>query len=245
MLLLKGRGFVKTVKFDNPKYLGDPINIVRIFNEKEVPEMVVLDINATREGRDPNYDFLSNIAGDCFMPLSYGGGLSRLDQIIKVLSIGFEKVVLNAASVENPGLIKEASDLFGSQSIVVCMDIRKSMFGKHEVYIRNGGTATKMNPVDHAKNVERMGAGEIIVNSIDRDGTMIGYDVDLISKVSRNVSIPVLASGGAGNLDHFREAVETGGASALVAGSMFVFHGKHRAVLINYPETNILKNYLR
>jgi len=244
-LLLKGKGLVKSVKFEDHKYLGDPINIVRIFNEKEVPEMILLDITAGSERKEPNYEFISNIASECFMPLSYGGGLTTLEQISKVLSMGFEKVVLNTAAVEDPKLVQEASRQFGSQSIVVCIDAKRNFFGKYEVMTKGGKASTGLNPIEHAVKMEEMGAGELVINSIDQDGTMSGYDISLTSKVAKAISIPTLASGGAGNLEHIRAAVTKGGASAVVAGSLFVFHGKHRAVLINYPDTETLKKYLK
>lgn len=243
-LLLKGKGFVKTEGFKNPRYLGDPINILKIFNEKEAHELVILDIAATIEGRRPNFSFLSEIAGECFMPLAYGGGIISVEDIRNILSIGFEKVVINTSAHQHPELIKQASKIFGSQSIAVSIDAKKNLLGRHEVYSRGGTQKTKKQPGEFASQMEAMGAGEILINSIDRDGTMSGYDVPLIKSISDVVSIPVLACGGAGNLQDFSNAIHVGGASAVVAGSMFVFHGKHRAVLISFPDDSRLKEYI-
>jgi len=235
-LLLKGQGLVKTVKFKHPKYVGDPINAVKIFNDKEVDELIFLDIEATVEGRRPPIKLISEIASECFMPLSYGGGLNDLDDIKAIFNLGVEKVIINSYAVENPHFINEASKLYGNQSIVVAIDVRKNSAGKYEIFTRGGGKKTGLDPVQHAMEMERLGAGEIFLNSIDRDGTMEGYDIDLIKKVTESVSIPVIACGGAGKISDFVDAVKKGGASAAAIGSLFVFHGKHRAVLINYPE---------
>lgn len=243
-LLLKGKGFVKTERFKNPRYLGDPINILKIFNEKEAHELAILDITATIEGRKPNFSYLSEIAEECFMPIAYGGGIISVEDIRRILSIGFEKVVINTSALQQPELIKQASSIFGSQSIVVSIDAKKNFLGKYEVYSRGGTQKTKNQPAEFACLMESMGAGEILINSIDRDGTMSGYDVPLIKSVADAVSIPVLACGGAGTLQDFYNAVHLGGASAVVAGSMFVFHGKHRAVLISFPEDSRLKEYI-
>lgn len=243
-LLLKGKGLVKTVKFVEPKYLGDPMNIVKIFNEKEAHEIILLDIMATAEGRRPNFPFLQEIASECFMPLAYGGGISSIEDASTAFKVGFEKVIINSAAVRNQELIKKASQDFGSQSVVVSFDVKRSFLGKYEIFIQNGTRGTKLDPVEHAKRMELMGAGELMVTSIDRDGTMSGYDIPLVKSVSEAVNVPVLASGGAGTLKDFGEAVKLGGASGVVAGSMFVFHGKHRAVLISFPSDQELKKHL-
>jgi cyclase len=243
-LLLLNKGLVKTVKFKEPKYLGDPINIVRIFNDKEVDELVFLDITATAENRPPAFDFLRNITSECFMPLGYGGGIRSMVDVKQLLSIGIEKVVLNASAVENPKLIREAADHAGSSSVVVSMDVRQGFTGKYEVMTRNGKKKTGLDPVKHAIEMERMGAGEILVNSIDRDGTMQGYDIPLIKRVADAVGIPVVACGGAGNLGHIAQAIKDGHASAGAAGSMFVFQGPLRGVLISYPAPQDLKKLL-
>jgi cyclase len=223
---------VKTVKFNEPRYVGDPINAVKIFNEKEADELIFLDITATNERRKPSFELLSHIASEAFMPFSYGGGLRDIEDIKEILKIGIEKVIINTYACENPRFIKETSDKFGSQSIVVAIDVKKENSG-YKVFINSGKTCTKREPVEYAVEMEKMGAGEIFLNSIDRDGTMEGYDLDLIKNVSSAVNIPVIASGGAGKTEDFKNAVEAG-ASAVSAGSMFVFYGKNKAVLITY-----------
>ncbi|MCX5995830.1 MAG: AglZ/HisF2 family acetamidino modification protein [Chloroflexi bacterium] len=244
-LLLKGQGLVKTLQFKDPKYVGDPINAVKIFNEKEVDELILLDIQATVEQRSPQMKLISEIGSECFMPLCYGGGIRTLDDIKEIFGLGVEKVAINTYAVENPYFIGNAAEKFGSQSIVVAIDAKKHSPGKYEVFTHSGKVPTKLDPVEHAKRMEEMGCGEIFLNSIDRDGAMKGYDIELISQVSRTVSIPVIACGGAGELSDFADAVELGGASAVSAGSLFVFHGKHRAVLITYPSDQELKEILQ
>ena len=233
-LLLSDDGLVKTEKFKSPKYVGDPINAVRIFNEKEVDELAFLDISATVGRRGPNFTLLRSIATEAFMPFGYGGGITALDEIRQLYALGVEKVILNTAAHENPQLVSEAARLAGSQSVVVSIDARRGLFGKYAVYTRAGTTNTKQDPVSAAKRAEEAGAGEILLTSIDRDGTRSGYDLELVRAVCTAVSIPVIASGGAGSLADFQAAAEHG-ASAGAAGSLFVFHGKHRAVLITYP----------
>lgn len=234
-LLLRGRGLYKTVKFSDPKYVGDPVNAVKIFNEKEVDELLLLDITATPERREPNYELIGDIAGECFMPLGYGGGVGSMDQIRKLHRVGVEKVSLNSAAFQDRRLVEESCDVFGSSSIVAAIDVKKTLFGKYEVWINSGKTNTKQDPVRYAVELARLGVGEILVNSIDRDGTMAGFDLNLLKNVASAVDTPVIACGGAGNLDHIREAIAATGVNAVAAGSMFVFHGKHKAVLINYP----------
>jgi cyclase len=243
-LLLKGQGLVKTVKFKNSRYVGDPINAVKIFNDKEVDELIFLDIEATVIGRKPPIKLLSEIASECFMPLSYGGGLRDLDDIKTVFNLGVEKVIINNQAIENPCFIEEASRRYGNQSIVVSVDVKRNSFGKYEIFSFGGRKKTKLNLVDHVKEMERLGAGEIFLNSIDRDGTMEGYDIEMIKRVTETVSIPVIACGGAGRINDFAQAVRKGGASAVAAGSMFVFHGRHRAVLITYPSIRDLEQVL-
>lgn len=234
-LLLRGNGLVKTKKFKESVYIGDPVNAVRIFSEKEVDELVILDIDATREGREPNYELIAEIAGECFMPVAYGGGIRTLAQARKLIRCGIEKVVINSASVDSTGFIREIADVFGSQAVVCSVDAKKTLFGGHRVFVKSGTIDTKLKPEDHAAALVQAGAGEIFLNSIDCDGQMQGYDIELIKKVSTSVNVPVVACGGAGTLDHMRKAMIQGGASAVAAGSMFVFYGKHSAVLINYP----------
>ena len=239
-LLLKSEGLVKTVKFKDPKYLGDPINIVRIFNDKEVDELIFLDITATVENRPPNFEILGKITSECFMPLGYGGGIRTLEEVKKLLAIGVEKIVLNTSAVENPSLIRAAADYAGSQAVVISIDVKKTMFGKYEVYARGGRKATGFDPVKYAVETQKQGAGELFLNSIDRDGTMQGYDLELVRRVADSVTVPVVACGGAGNIQHLAEAIQAG-ASAAAAGSMFVFQGPLRGVLISYPAQQELK----
>jgi cyclase len=243
-LLLKNQGLVKTVKFKNPVYLGDPINIVKIFNDKEVDELIFLDITATVEKRKPPFKLLSQIASECFMPLGYGGGVRKLEDIREILGLGVEKVAINSYAVEDPSFIQKAADLFGSQSIVVSIDVKKTFLGNYEIWTHSGTKRTKMDPVVFARQVAEKGAGELMINSIDRDGTMEGYDIELIKRIAEGVKIPIIACGGAGKISDFSRAVKEGRASAVAAGAMFVFHGPHRAVLINVPTPEELKRAL-
>jgi cyclase len=242
-LLLKNLGLVKTVKFSDPKYVGDPINAVKIFNDKEVDELIFLDITATNEKRKPPFDLLSRIVSEAFIPFSYGGGLRSFGDVKKILEIGVEKVVINTYAFENPEFVKEVADKLGSQSVVVCIDFKKNEKGDYEVFVNSGKVNTKINPIDYAIQMEKMGAGEIFLNSIDKDGTMEGYDLELIKKVSEVVGIPIVASGGAGKIEDFGNAIKSG-ASAVSAGSLFVFVGPHRAVLINYPSREEIERIL-
>lgn len=235
-LLLRDSGLVKTVKFREPRYVGDPINAVKIFNEKEVDELVFLDITAAVANRGPNFDLLADIAGEAFMPMAYGGGITDLAQVKRLFALGFEKVVLDSIAYDHPELITEAAAIYGAQSVVGCIDVRRSLLGRVEVYSHGGTQKRKTTAIDHARLLVRAGVGEILVNSIDRDGTGVGYDLKLLREITEAVSVPVIACGGAGTIDHFAAAVEQGGVSAVAAGSMFVFYGPHRAVLINYPE---------
>lgn len=239
-LLLKAGGLVKSVKFQNERYVGDPLNAVRVFNEKEVDELIFLDITATVEKRSPNFEAMAEIASECFMPLAYGGGISKFEQVRQVFNLGVEKVIINAAAFDSPDLIREVAEVYGSQSVVVSIDVKKSFLGKYSVYTHRGKVDRKISPVEHAKNVAALGAGEIFLNSIERDGTGTGYDLTLIRNVSNVVGVPVVACGGAGGLAHFQDAVENG-ASAVSAGSLFVYYGKHKAVLITYPTQEELR----
>ena len=244
-LLLRDRGLVKTIKFKDPTYLGDPINIVKIFNDKEVDELVFLDITATIEHRRPQFDLLSKITSECFMPLGYGGGVNNLEDVKTILTLGVEKVLINSHAVENPAFVEAAADQVGSQSVVASVDVKINPAGEYEVYTHSGQKPTGRHPVELAKEMEKRGAGELLLNSIDRDGTMQGYDLKLIKEVSGSVSIPVVACGGAATVQHLSEAVKQGGASAAAAGSMFVFQGPHRAVLISYPRPQELRTLFR
>ena len=223
--------------------MGDPVNAVRIFNEKEVDELVFLDVLASKEGKGPNFALISDIASEAFMPLAYGGGISNVEQVRQLFNIGVEKVVLNSAVASNFDLVSAAAKFSGSQSVVVSIDVRRSLFGKYTVHTHGGSRATGTDPVEHAKRATEAGAGEILLTAIDRDGTQSGYDLELLTTVSNSVSVPVVACGGAGSVQHLREAVKAG-ASAVAAGSMFVFHGKHRAVLITYPDRSELEELL-
>jgi len=240
VLLIQKGGLVKSVRFKDQKYVGDPINAVKIFNEKEVDEIVLLDISATAEKRPPNIRQIKEIAGEAFMPLGYGGGITRLEEIRELIAAGVEKVILNTSAFRNIGLVEEGARYAGSQSIVVSIDVRKNLWGKYKVYVQNATVNTGLDPVEYAIRVERAGAGEILLNAVDRDGTFSGYDTDLIGLVSSKVNIPVVAIGGAATVDDFARAVASG-ASAVSAGSMFVFQGPHRAVLISYPGQRELK----
>jgi cyclase len=244
VLLLRGQGLVKTIKFKEPKYIGDPINAVRIFNEKEVDELVFLDITATPEGRGPDFELLSDIASEAFMPMAYGGGVTTLVQARRIFELGFEKVILNSAAYKNLELISEAASIFGSQSIVGCIDVRKNLLGRYELCSASAKVKEKPNLFEHLALLTQSGVGEILVNAVDRDGTMGGYDLKLLREVSAAVTVPMIACGGAGSLDHLVEAVQDGHATAVAAGSLFVFMGPHRAVMINYPERKLLANRL-
>ncbi|MFN5995388.1 MAG: AglZ/HisF2 family acetamidino modification protein [Betaproteobacteria bacterium] len=243
-LLLQGEGLVKTTRFKAPTYVGDPINAIRIFNDKEVDELIFLDITASREGRGPAFQAIRDFASECFMPVGYGGGIRSLEDARQVLSMGIEKIILNTMALRRPELVSEIAREFGSQAVVVSIDAKKKLLGGYEV-IGAGGTAkTGLAPAVHAQRMVDLGAGEIFLNAIDRDGTLQGYDLALVRIVAGAVSVPVIACGGAGSLAHFAEAVTEGHASAVAAGSMFVFHGKHRAVLISYPNRTALDHVL-
>jgi cyclase len=244
VLLLKNAGLVKTQKFKNPKYVGDPINAIKILNEKEVDELIFLDITASKEHKKPNLKLLNEIATECFMPLCYGGGIKTIEDIKNIISCGVEKVSLNTIAIENPDFVKSASDIFGSSTIVVSMDVKKNFWGKKTIYSYLGTKSTGLDPISFAVEMQKKGAGELLINSIDKDGLMNGYDYELIKQISKEVDIPVIACGGAGELKHLKEAINAG-ASAVAAGSMFVFHGKHRAVLINYPSQVELQNLFK
>lgn len=243
-LLLRNQGLVKTVKFREPKYLGDPINVVRIFNDKEVDELVLLDITATPERRGPQFDFIADLASECFMPLAYGGGVRSVGEVKRLCSLGVEKVAINTHAVEHPEFVSAAAAVVGSSSVIVSIDVKRDFWGRYRVYTSGGRVATGLDPVAHAVEMERRGAGEILLNSIDRDGTMKGYDLDLIRRVTQAVGVPVVACGGAGRVEDLAAAVQEAGAAAAGAGSMFVFKGPHRAVLISYPPPDELRALL-
>jgi cyclase len=242
-LLIHRNGLVKSVKFKDYKYVGDPINAVRIFNEKEVDELAIIDIDASVENRPPDIPRIKEIVSEAFMPIAYGGGITNADEVKKILSAGVEKVILNRSAVKNPSLVSEIAKQFGSQSVVVSIDYKKNLFGKPGVYIENGKTATGLNPLTHAKQMEEAGAGEILLNSIERDGSFSGYDLEMIEKIAHAISIPMIAVGGAGALSDFKRAVQFG-ASAVSAGSFFIFQRPHRAVLISYPSQQDLEKHV-
>lgn len=234
-LLLRNTGLVKTFQFQDPTYLGDPCNIVRIFSDKEADELVLLDITATIESRTPRLDLIREIASECFMPLAYGGGIKRVSEVEQIIGIGIEKVVINTAGVEDPRLIEESARVVGSQSVVAALDVRKrAITRRYEVCTHSGRQYSGLDPVTCAKRMEDAGAGEIFLNSIDRDGTMTGYDLALVRQVATAVRIPVIACGGASTISDFGAAVKAG-ASAVAAGSIFVFQGRYKAVLISFP----------
>ncbi len=243
VLLLKQGGLIKSVKFKNPTYVGDPINAVKIFNEKEIDEIVILDIDATREKRPPNMRQIKEIAGEAFIPLAYGGGITSIEEIKELFYIGVEKVILNNSAVHRPQLITEAAKLVGSQSVVISIDVKKNLFGKSKVFTKNGSENTNEDPVTFARKMQDAGAGEIFLNSIEKDGTYGGYDLELVKKVSSELQIPLIICGGASSINDFKLAVENG-ASAVAAGSLFVFQRAHRAVLISYPSRQELRENL-
>ena len=241
VLLLKNEGLVKSVRFKNHNYIGDPINAVRLFNDLKADELVFLDIDASKENRLISLDFVKDVGEEANMPFAVGGGINTLEDIQSIISAGAEKVVINTAAVKRPEFIREASETFGSSTIVVCMDVKKKLFKGNQTWMLGGTKSSGMDPVSFAKKMQEMGAGELIVQSIEKDGTMSGYDLELIRSISKAVTIPVVALGGAGTLHHLKEGRTEGLASALAAGSLFVYQGIKRGVLINYPEKGSVK----
>lgn len=236
VLLIQQGALVKTEKFSSPRYVGDPINAIKIFNEKEVDEMVVLDIDASKKNQAINFALIRDLASECFMPLAYGGGIKTLNDIEQLIKSGVEKVIINSTALENPSFIKEAAKQFASSTIVVSIDISKSMFGNLILYSASGKrviTSWK----NHLEQMEDAGAGEILIQTVQQDGIMKGYDLKLIGEISRAVSIPVIACGGAGSFSDLRSVISSG-ASAAAAGSMFVYTGVHKAVMISYPSSS-------
>lgn len=234
VLLIDDRDLIKTVNFKDKTYLGDPVNAVKIFNRKGIDELVALDIGATRNNRGPDFEILMDIAGEAFMPLAYGGGIKNIAQIQELLAIGYEKVVLNTILVENPEVITRAAEAFGSQSIVASIDA-KVVNGKYKCCICDGIETIDKTPIEMAKEAERLGVGEIIINSVDRDGTMLGYDIELVKNVVEAVKVPVVAIGGAGGIKDLKAVIDYGHAHAAAGGSMFVYYGRLKAVLITAP----------
>lgn len=235
-LLIKDGGLVKTVQFGKPKYVGDPINAVRIFNEKTVDELMVVDIDATVQGREPDYELIRNLAAECRMPLCYGGGVRTADQFQRIIGLGVEKIAIGAAAVQTPQLVSEAATRVGRQSIVAVMDVKKTgLFRRYQVFTHNGTKETGLDPVSFAKRLEAEGAGEVVVNCIDSDGLMNGYDIEIIARVREAIGLPMTVLGGAGSLQDIEALIRRFGIIGAAAGSLFVFKGKYRAVLINYP----------
>ena len=245
VLLLRDGGLVKGSQFQNHKYVGDPINAIKIYNEKEVDELIFLDISATRKGCDIDFDLIASMASEAFMPLGYGGGIHSVDQIRKLFSLGMEKVIINSSAFHDPTLISKASALAGAQSIVVSMDVKKTLLGGYEVYVENATRRTKINAVDYAKKMQDLGAGELIVCSINNEGTANGYDIKLLESVSSVVNIPVVALGGAGKIQDFVKVISKTDVSACAAGDLFTFYGKHKAVLITYPEYDEISKFFK
>ena len=234
-LLVHENGLVKTVNFKNPKYVGDPINAVRIFNEKEVDELAIFDIDATVQGNEPNYSLIERLASQSMMPLCYGGGVKTVEQAQRIFSLGIEKIALSSAVLHNPKLITQIANHVGSQSVIVVLDVKKKLMGGYEVYTHNGKKATGINPMKFVEEAQRLGAGEIVINSIDKDGVMKGYDLDLIEKVREKITLPLTVLGGGGSLDDIEKIIQRHGVIGIAAGSLFVFKGPYKAVLINYP----------
>lgn len=241
VLLLKREGLYKTIQFKKPRYIGDPRNAVKIFNEKEVDEICILDITASKEKRAPNFQLIEEIVNEAFMPLSYGGGIRSMEDVQRLFSIGIEKVVINSALYDAPELIKECSRIYGDQSIVASLDVKKYRFGGYRLFSQGGGKRHREKMIPFLQKLETLGIGEVMINSIDKDGLMQGMDIDLLRRVSAAVKVPVVGVGGVGNLQHVKDALNETEVSAIGIGSFFVFHGKHKGVLITYPSREELK----
>jgi len=236
-LLLSNGGLVKTTKFSEPKYVGDPINAIHIFNEKEVDELIVLDIKASKEKREPNYELIGKISGECFMPLCYGGGIRTIEQARHIFKLGVEKISIQTAAHENLNIVRQIAGEVGRQSVVASIDVLKTRLGKYRLYSASTGRISHISWLEYLKSVVDAGAGEIVLNAVNNDGMMKGMDLDMIQQASKNTNVPLIAIGGAGSLFHIKSAFESG-ANAVAAGAFFVFHGPHRAVLITYPGQN-------
>lgn len=240
-LLLKEGGLVKTVKFSNAKYVGDPINAVKIFNEKEVDELIFLDIDASREKREPDYALIEHLATECFMPFAYGGGVRNVEQIKNILRLGVEKVVINHEALDKHDFVKQASARFGSSTIIGAIDVKKDFWGNYKVYDHVRGKAVGLDPVEQAKRLEAAGVGEIFLNNVDRDGTYTGLDMTLINRINQEIGVPLIVCGGVASVNEIKEVMKGTNVSAIAAGSLFVFQGPHRAVLISYPSIRELE----
>lgn len=235
-LQLINQSLVKTIQFKKYNYIGDPVNTVNIFNELEVDELCFLDIRATIQKREPNITILKEIATECFMPLSYGGGLRDFETVKKIFAIGFEKVVINSYAYENPEFITKLSEHFGNQSVIASIDVKKSFFGKYNIYTKDGTEKTNLHPSEWAIRLQELGAGELLITSMDRDGTWSGFDIDLTKNVSNSVTIPVIANGGAGSVSDIGKVVKDGKADAVALGNMVVYQKKGMGVLVNFPD---------
>jgi cyclase len=244
-LLVHNKGLVKTVKFKDSKYVGDPINAVKIFNEKEVDELIVLDIDATVNNKEPDFNLIKNLANESRMPLCYGGGVKTVEHARRIIGLGAEKVAISSLSIENPLIIPEIARAIGTQSVVVILDVQKrGLFGKYEIVTHNAKKTTGKNPVEFAQKIEQLGIGELVINSVDRDGMMTGYDMDLINSIRLKINSPMSVLGGAGSLQDIQSVIDKFGIIGAAAGSLFVFKGKYKAVLINYPSpTEKIKLY--
>lgn len=246
-LLIQDNGLVKTTKFKEPRYLGDPMNAVRIFNEKEVDELAVFDISATVNGKGPNFKMIENFAEECRMPLCYGGGITKVEEAQQIFSLGVEKIALSAAAFKNPELITELSNKVGAQSVVVVLDVKKKFLGGYDVYTHNGTKSVGKNPFELIQKFQELGAGEIVINNIDEDGMMKGYDLSLVEKARKSTTLPMTVLGGAGSLEDIGKLIEKFGIIGAAAGSRFVYKGKLKGVLINYPNNEekreLIKTY--
>jgi len=246
-LLVHNKGLVKTVKFsvEKGKYVGDPINAVKIFNEKEADELMVIDIDASVESKEPDYALIEKLANESRMPLCYGGGIKNKLQAEKIFSLGIEKISISSSAIENPELIKEIADAVGSQSVVIVIDIKKKLLGGYDIYTHNGTKKHKLKLEDFITQIQELGAGEIVINSIDNDGIMKGYDIKLIEKIKPFIKVPLTVLGGAGSLDDIQKLTDKFGIIGCAAGSLFVFKGKYKAVLINYPNWQERKRFIK
>lgn len=240
VLLLKDNGLVKTYKFGNPRYIGDPINTIRIFNDKEVDELIILDIEASKNGREPNYKMINQLAGECFMPLCYGGGIRTIEQAKKIFALGIEKICIQTAALEDLKLVSDIAARFGSQSVVISVDVKRNFWGRYTLYKSAENKIIPLSWQDFIKKAVDAGIGEVILNAVDRDGTLEGPDLKLITQANNGLSVPLIALGGIGKLSDIKAAVDAG-ASAVAAGAFFVFHGPYRSVLISYPSYHDLE----
>lgn len=239
MLQIEKRKLVKTTGFKTPAYVGDPLNALRIFNEKEVDEIAVVDIGATRNSQQPDFEFIRQMASECFMPMAYGGGVRTVEEASEIFQSGIEKIIIGTAFFKNPEIVKRITEKFGAQSVAVSIDVRTNWLGKQKVFVTNGTIATGSEPVAYAIKAVQSGAGELLLQSVDREGSGKGYDVTLIERMSKAVNVPLIALGGANTMEDFLKATQAG-ASAVSAGNMFIYKGPHRAVLINYPDQDSL-----